>query len=126
MDDALDMTGRAVLVTGRAGGVGRGITEAFLARGADVVICGRNVPGRLPSAEGRDAAFLAADVRDADAVAALIEATTHRLGHLDVVVNNAGGGPPAFVQGRGIIHTDAGRSSPSSASSVPSVASVAR
>jgi NAD(P)-dependent dehydrogenase (short-subunit alcohol dehydrogenase family) len=99
VDDVLDMSGRAVLVTGGAGGVGRGITEAFLARGADVVICGRTEPAALPSAGGRAAVFLATDVRDADAVAALVSATTERLGRLDVVVNNAGGGPPAFVAG---------------------------
>ncbi len=99
MDDVLDMTGRAVLVTGGAGGVGRGITEAFLARGADVMICGRKDPAVLPSAGGRHAAFLPTDVRDADAVAALVDATADRFGRLDVVVNNAGGGPPAFLSG---------------------------
>jgi NAD(P)-dependent dehydrogenase (short-subunit alcohol dehydrogenase family) len=97
--DVLDMTGQAVLVTGGAGGVGRGITEAFLARGAEVVICGRNEPAVLPEVDGREAVFIPADVRDADAVAALVDATAARLGRLDVVVNNAGGGPPAFVHG---------------------------
>jgi len=99
VDDVLDMTGKAVLVTGGAGGVGRGITEAFLERGADVMICGRNDPDRLPTAGGRESVFTAADVRDADAVDALIQTTVERLGHLDVVINNAGGGPPAFVAG---------------------------
>ena len=93
------MTGRAVLVTGGARGVGRGITEAFLARGAAVATCGRTVPDSLPSVGGRTASFLQADVRDADAVAALIESAVAQLGALDIVVNNAGGGPPAFVQG---------------------------
>ena len=37
------MAGRAVLVTGGAGGVGRGLTEAFLERGAEAVICGRAI-----------------------------------------------------------------------------------
>ena len=99
MDDVLDMTGRAVLVTGGAGGVGRGITEGFLARGADVVICGRHEPDVLPSVDENQAGFVATDVRDAEAVAVLVGTTTDRLGRLDVVVNNAGGGPPAFVQG---------------------------
>jgi NAD(P)-dependent dehydrogenase (short-subunit alcohol dehydrogenase family) len=97
--DPLDMTGKAVLVTGGAGDVGRGITEGFLEAGADVVICGRRTPDSIPSAAGRTARFVAADVRDADAVAGLIDATVGELGHLDVVINNAGGGPPAFVAG---------------------------
>ena len=99
MDDVLDMTGRGVLVTGGAKGVGRGITEAFLARGAEVVVCGRTEPAALPAVQGRSATFTVADVRDADAVAALVDTARQRLGRLDVVVNNAGGGPPAFVQG---------------------------
>ena len=93
------MAGRRVLVTGGARGVGRGITETFLARGADVVTCGRTEPDRLPSVGDRTATFLQADVRDADAVGGLIESAVAQLGGLDVVVNNAGGGPPAFVQG---------------------------
>jgi NAD(P)-dependent dehydrogenase (short-subunit alcohol dehydrogenase family) len=93
------MTGRAVLVTGGARGVGRGITEAFLARGAEVATCGRTEPDELPAAGGRRATFRVTDVRDADAVAALVDATVQQLGRLDVVVNNAGGGPPAFLAG---------------------------
>lgn len=99
MDDVLDMTGRTVLVTGGARGVGRGISEAFLARGADVATCGRTEPDELPAVGGRRATFRVADVRDADAVAALVDATVADLGHLDVVINNAGGGPPAFLAG---------------------------
>ena len=99
MDDVLDMTGRAVLVTGGARGVGRGITEAFLARGADVATCGRTEPEALPTAGGRTARFRVADVRDPDAVAEVVERTVGELGRLDVVVNNAGGGPPAFLAG---------------------------
>jgi len=87
------MSGRAVLVTGGARGIGRGIAEAFLGRGADVVVCGRTEPDDLPTADGRTAVFLPADVRDPDAVDALVAEMVARLGRLDVLVNNAGGSP---------------------------------
>jgi NAD(P)-dependent dehydrogenase (short-subunit alcohol dehydrogenase family) len=93
MSADLDMSGRAVLVTGGARGIGRGIAEAFLLRGADVVVCGRTEPEDLPAAGGRTGIFLAADVRDPDAVDGLVTAIVDRLGRLDVLVNNAGGSP---------------------------------
>jgi NAD(P)-dependent dehydrogenase (short-subunit alcohol dehydrogenase family) len=91
----LDMSDRVVLVTGGARGIGRGIAETFLAAGAAVVICGRTEPEDLPAADGRAAVFVAADVRDPDAVDALIAETTTRFGRLDVLINNAGGSPSA-------------------------------
>jgi len=95
MQAGFDMTGRVVLVTGGARGIGRGIAEAFLAAGADVVICGRTQPEEDLSVAGNTAIFLPADVRDPDAVGALIDAVVARCGRLDVLVNNAGGAPPA-------------------------------
>jgi NAD(P)-dependent dehydrogenase (short-subunit alcohol dehydrogenase family) len=89
------MSGRAVIVTGGARGVGRGIAIRFLEAGADVAICGRNEPEKLPSADARAASFVAADLRDAEQVDAMVAATVERFGRLDVLVNNAGGSPPA-------------------------------
>lgn len=51
--DPLDFSGSVVLVTGGSRGIGRGISEAFLGHGADVVICGRNEPDELPPPGGR-------------------------------------------------------------------------
>jgi len=75
--------------------VGRGISLAFLAAGADVVVCGRTTPpdAQLPSAGGRTASFVVADVRDADEAAAVVTAAVARHGRLDILVNNAGGSP---------------------------------
>ena len=87
------MSGRVVLVTGGARGIGRGIAEAFLGAGAAVAICGRTEPEELPTVDGHAAVFIAADVRDPDAVDALIAETVAQLGRLDVLVNNAGGSP---------------------------------
>jgi NAD(P)-dependent dehydrogenase (short-subunit alcohol dehydrogenase family) len=92
---APDLSGQVVIVTGGARGVGRGITEGFLAAGADVTICGRSDPESLPSAGGRTATFVAADVREPDDVEQVVAETVARSGRLDVLVNNAGGSPPA-------------------------------
>jgi len=92
---ALDFTGRVILVTGGAAGVGRGISERFLAAGGVVAVCGRHEPETVPASGGRSATFHKADVRDADQVGALIDEVMARHGRLDVAVNNAGGSPPA-------------------------------
>ena len=91
MPAALDMSGRVVLVTGGSRGIGRGIAERFAQAGATVVVCGRTEPEALP--EG--VSFLPADVRDAEQVDGLVASVVDRHGGLDVVVNNAGGAPPA-------------------------------
>lgn len=85
---ALDLAGRVVLVTGGTRGIGRGITEAFLAAGATVVTCARSAEPVVDGAEHRTC-----DVRDADAVAALVAGIVETHGRLDVLVNNAGGAP---------------------------------
>jgi NAD(P)-dependent dehydrogenase (short-subunit alcohol dehydrogenase family) len=92
---ALDFSGQVVVVTGGARGIGRGISEAFLATGADVVVCGRKEPTDLPDVDGHQAVFVQADVRESDQAAAVISAATERFGRLDVLVNNAGGTPAA-------------------------------
>jgi NAD(P)-dependent dehydrogenase (short-subunit alcohol dehydrogenase family) len=86
---SVDLTGRVVLVTGGTKGLGRGLTQAFEAAGASVMICARNAP-EVPQEN-----FVAADLRDAAAAVGVIEATVDRFGRLDVVINNAGGTPPA-------------------------------
>jgi NAD(P)-dependent dehydrogenase (short-subunit alcohol dehydrogenase family) len=95
MPDPLDMSGKAVIVTGGCRGVGRGIAERFLDAGADVVICCRHEPEALPRRGDREALFVAADVREAEEIDKVIEFATNRLGRVDVLVNNAGGSPPA-------------------------------
>lgn len=86
-----DLDGRVVLVTGGVRGVGAGISEVFAEQGAVVVTCARR------AVDGSPYEFHSCDVRDADAVAAMVDAVVARHGRLDVVVNNAGGSPYALA-----------------------------
>jgi len=87
----LDLGGRVVLVTGGVRGVGAGISEVFAGQGAVVITCARR------AVEGLPYEFHSCDVRDPDAVGALVDAIVDRHGRLDVVVNNAGGSPYALA-----------------------------
>ncbi len=89
--DALRFDDRVVLVTGGCRGVGRGIAQAYADAGAHIAICCRHVPESLPDGW----LFVAADVREPEQVDALVTQTVERFGRLDVLVNNAGGSPPA-------------------------------
>jgi NAD(P)-dependent dehydrogenase (short-subunit alcohol dehydrogenase family) len=87
---------RVVVVTGGTKGIGRAIAERFLAGGDEVVVCARHAPEQpLRDPKGREALFVAADVRDVEQIARVIDACKERFGRLDVLVNNAGGSPPA-------------------------------
>jgi NAD(P)-dependent dehydrogenase (short-subunit alcohol dehydrogenase family) len=84
----IDLSGRVALVTGGTRGIGLGVAEAFRAAGAQVVTCSRS---EVEAAEDHHVC----DVRDPDAVHALVAAVVARHGRLDVLVNNAGGAPSA-------------------------------
>lgn len=86
------MTGRRVLVTGGARGIGRAVCEAFAARGDLVAVhASSRVPDDVAAAlPGGPHVAVAGDVRDPAAVEAFVTEAVGQLGGLDVVVNNAG------------------------------------
>lgn len=89
-----DYSGKSVIVTGGTKGVGKGVTEAFLEAGAHVYICGRNKPSTPIAANGKEAVFIAADVRKPEESQQIIDTVIEQTGRLDVLINNAGGSPP--------------------------------
>ncbi|MFI5952201.1 SDR family NAD(P)-dependent oxidoreductase [Cryptosporangium sp. NPDC051539] len=86
-----ELAGRTALVTGATAGIGRAVALRLAARGADVVVHGRDPErGADVVAEierhGGTARFLTADLTDADEVVQLAADA----GEVDILVNNAG------------------------------------
>jgi len=91
--------GRAVLVTGGAGGIGRAVAERFAAAGDRVAITHR--PGSVDRAAavlaalpGSGHALVPADLTEPRSAPLVVDAAATALGGLDVLVNNAAVAPP--------------------------------
>jgi 2-deoxy-D-gluconate 3-dehydrogenase len=92
----IDLAGKTALITGASRGIGRAIAIAYAEAGADLAVSARSAEALGETVEavealGRKAFVVPADVTDRDAVRRMVEESTGALGHLDVVVNNAGG-----------------------------------
>jgi 2-deoxy-D-gluconate 3-dehydrogenase len=92
----IDLAGKTALVTGASRGIGRAIALGYARAGADLVVSARTAEALAETvseveALGRKAFVVPADVTDRDAAQGMVRDAIAALGHLDVVVNNAGG-----------------------------------
>lgn len=91
------MKDERILVTGGGTGLGREMAEGFLKLGATVYICGRrqnkldDTAAELMAAHGGKVVAHACDIRDPDAIHAMVDAIWADGGALTGVVNNAAG-----------------------------------
>jgi NAD(P)-dependent dehydrogenase (short-subunit alcohol dehydrogenase family) len=91
--------GKTAVVTGAANGIGLAMARAFAAAGANVVVSdvladdGERAVQEITEAGG-SAAFVSADVSDAEQAEHLVAAAVERFGGLDILANNAGIGGP--------------------------------
>ncbi|HUG42740.1 MAG TPA: SDR family oxidoreductase, partial [Acidobacteriota bacterium] len=90
------LNGQVALVTGGGTGIGEAISLELARHGAEVVVASRNPEHHadvldLLRREGRNGTAFECDVRDPEAVSAVIAAVSDRYQRLDIVVNNAAG-----------------------------------
>jgi len=88
-----EFTDRVVLVTGSSSGIGEQIARRFAELGAAVVVKSSTSVAageQLATELGARAAYVQADISDAEQARHLVEATVERFGALDVLVSNAG------------------------------------
>lgn len=92
-----DFSGKTVVITGGARGIGRRISELFHEAGANVAICSRASAGNAQIAQeiagGADTSRIlmgTADVADVQQVRDFLHAAAAHFGSIDILVNNAG------------------------------------
>ena len=93
-ESLLDFSGKSVLITGAATGIGRAVALAFARQGGKVAVGDSDARGQETAerirAAGGTAFYQPTDVRKAADVAALVDATVAKFGGLHCAFNNAG------------------------------------
>ena len=90
-----DLAGKVAVITGAAGGIGAALALECAGAGMDIALADLDEVGMRAVAEkisalGRRSICVRTDVRNADAVQALLDRTLAELGSCHVVINNAG------------------------------------
>jgi len=96
MNTTFDFTGKTVVITGGARGIGRRIAERFFEAGANIAICSRSNAGsdelarEIAGDENDRILTTAVDVTDVAQLREFLDTVADRFGRIDILVNNAG------------------------------------
>jgi 3-oxoacyl-[acyl-carrier protein] reductase len=96
----LKLSAKTCLVTGASTGIGRATATLLAAEGARVIVTARSaepletLAAEIRGAGGRDPVLLTADFTESDGAQQLSHKVLAAVGHVDVLVNNAGGSRP--------------------------------
>lgn len=100
----LGISGKRALVLASSRGLGLGIAKALADEGAHVLLCGRSADRLKANAEAINAAgrgkadWVEADLSDGNFVDTMLAAVHHKLGGIDILVNNTGGPTPGTAE----------------------------
>ena len=84
------LNGKRAVVTGAAQGIGRGIAEAFVAEGAEVLLVDIDAERLAATANELGQEGLVADVSRKTEIERIFARVAAKWGALDILVNNAG------------------------------------
>ena len=87
-----ELEGKCALITGASGGIGGSIARALYGQGAKVALSGTRIdPLKALADDLGDRAFIVpCNLSDVDAVKALPQKASEKMGGIDILVNNAG------------------------------------
>ena len=92
--DTFNLEDKVALVTGASGAIGKDISLALAAAGADIIVSGRDKNRLAETADlvaeyGRKSRILSADLSDPQELQKLAQDSLAAFGHVDIIVNNA-------------------------------------
>ncbi|APZ06281.1 2-deoxy-D-gluconate 3-dehydrogenase [Kosakonia cowanii JCM 10956 = DSM 18146] len=91
--DAFKLTDKVALVTGCDTGLGQGMAIGLAEAGCDIVGVNRKIPhetAKRVEALGRRFHAIQADLRDQQQLTSIVDQALAKMGHLDILINNAG------------------------------------